>query len=104
VQFAIDKLIYIEGLGNYLNVYYENNGIKKMTIRETFGNLEKRLSGSEIIYKPHRSYLINLQYIEKLTGDSQGLKIHVKNFDTVIPVSRSKTNEFRQICSSQLDA
>ena len=104
VEFTIGKLIYVEGLGNYLNVYYENNGIKKLTIRETFANLEKRLAGSEIIYKQHRSYLINLQYIEKLTGDSQGLKIHVKNHDAVIPVSRSKTSEFRQIISNQRDA
>jgi DNA-binding LytR/AlgR family response regulator len=40
--------------------------------------------------------MVNLQNIEKVTGDSQGLKIHLRDFDKVIPVSRNKIKEFRK--------
>jgi hypothetical protein len=100
-QFLIDKLIYIEALGNYMNVVYDSDGIKKIVTRETFRNIEQMIGESKEIYRPHRSFLINLRYFEKTTGDSQGLKIHLKNIESVIPVSRSKTNEFRQLVAGK---
>jgi DNA-binding LytR/AlgR family response regulator len=33
----------------------------------------------------------------KITGDSQGLKIHLKKIDNIIPVSRSKIKKFREL-------
>jgi hypothetical protein len=102
VQVEVDNLIYIEALGNYLNIVYDNDGIKKITLRETITNIEQRIGASEIIYKPHRSYMVNLQNIEKVTGDSQGLKIHLRDFDKVIPVSRNKIKEFRKHITANL--
>ena len=50
--------------------------LRKLTVRETITNVEEKITGTKIIYRPHRSYLVNLQKIEKITGDSQGLKLH----------------------------
>jgi hypothetical protein len=97
VTISADKLIYIEALGNYINIAYHINENKKITVRETISNIEKKISNSKIIYKPHRSYLVNLHFIENITGDSQGLKIHLKGFEKVIPVSRNKIKEFKKL-------
>lgn len=102
VNIDINNLVFIEALGNYLNVTYENNGVKKITIRETIYNIEQKTNSTNIIYKPHRSYLVNLQYIHHITGDAQGLKIHFKEIDNVIPVSRNKIKEFRSLASSKI--
>lgn len=97
VIISVDKLIFIEALGNYINIAYYANENKKITVRETISNIEKKISNSKIIYKPHRSYLVNLHFIENITGDSQGLKIHLKGFEKIIPVSRNKINEFKKL-------
>lgn len=102
VNIEINNLIYVESIGNYLNIIYENNGIKRITVRETIYNIEQKTNSTNIIYKPHRSYLVNLQYIHHITGDAQGLKIHFKDSDNVIPVSRNKIKEFRKLASSKI--
>jgi len=102
VNIDINNLIFIEALGNYLNVTYESNGVKKITVRETIYNIEQKISSVNIIYKPHRSYLVNLQYIHHITGDAQGLKIHFRDIDNVIPVSRNNIKEFRRFASSKM--
>ncbi|OQX98883.1 MAG: hypothetical protein B6I20_10560 [Bacteroidetes bacterium 4572_117] len=99
VRFDVDTLIYIEALGNYINIAYHSKENRKITVRETISKVEKKTSSSKIIYKPHRSYLVNLQFIENITGDSQGLKIHLKGFEKVIPVSRNKIKEFRKLAT-----
>jgi DNA-binding LytR/AlgR family response regulator len=101
VQLEVDNLIYVEALGNYINIVYECNGFKKYTIRETINNIEKKTSNSKMIYKSHRSYLVNLNYISNVTGDAQGLKIHIKDIDTAIPVSRNKIKEFKLLTSAR---
>jgi len=100
VTFSVNNLIYVEALGNYINITFHTKENNKITIRETISNIEKKISNSKIIYKPHRSYLVNLQFIEIITGDSQGLKIHLKGFEKVIPVSRNRIKEFRKLATT----
>jgi two-component system LytT family response regulator len=102
VQIEVTDLIYVEALGNYVNIVYERNGIKKITIRETINKIEQKISLSKMIYKPHRSYLVNLHYISNVTADAQGLKIHFKDIGIAIPVSRNKIKEFRLLTSSRI--
>lgn len=96
VLIEIKDILYIEALGNYVTVFYESNAVKKITVREVISNIEDKLHTSGIIFRPHRSYLVNLQKIEKIIGDSQGLKLHLKLTDKIIPVSRNKIKEFRR--------
>jgi hypothetical protein len=102
VNIEINSILFIEALGNYLIIIYRNNEVKKITIRETIFNIEQKISSPHIIYKPHRSYLVNLQHIYNITGDAQGLKVHFKDVDNVIPVSRNKIKEFRKLTSLKM--
>ena len=95
VRLGADNIVYVEALGNYLIIFYRDNEIKNIIVRETLSNIEQKLENAKQIYKPHRSYLINLQDIENVTGDSQGLKVHLKNTNKLIPVSRNKIKEFK---------
>jgi hypothetical protein len=102
VQFGSDKLIYVEALGNYVNIVFDLDGTRKITIREKFTSIEQLIGSNISFYKPHRSYLVNIHYIHKITGDSQGLKIHFRDTDHVVPVSRNKIKEFKGLISSKL--
>lgn len=102
VNIDINSILYIEALGNYVNIVYQNKEVKKVTIRETILHIEQKINAPNLIYKPHRSYLVNLQHIHHITGDAQGLKVHLKGIDNVIPVSRNKIKEFRKLASSKM--
>ncbi|MGD0338768.1 MAG: LytTR family DNA-binding domain-containing protein [Bacteroidota bacterium] len=100
VCIPVHKLLYIEAVGNYINVVYENNGIKKIIIRETIGNIEQKTRPTGNLFRTHRSYLVNVHYIKEIIGDSQGLKIHMKEIENIIPVSRSRIKKFRELISN----
>lgn len=102
VNIDINSILYIEALGNYVSIVYQNKEVKKVTIRETIYHIEQKINAPNLIYKPHRSYLVNLQHIHHITGDAQGLKVHFKGIDSVIPVSRNKIKEFRKLASSKM--
>jgi hypothetical protein len=102
IRFPLYKLFFVEAVGNYISIIYENNGIKKDTIRETISGIEKKVCSSEELFRTHRSYIVNIRYIEKIIGDSQGLKIHLKGIDTTVPVSRSRIKKFRELFSENI--
>ena len=102
VRLSAEKIVYVEALGNYLNIFYRDNEFTKITVRETLSNMEQKLENVKQIYKPHRSYLVNLQDIENVTGDSQGLKVHLKSINKLIPVSRNKIKEFKLLITGDL--
>jgi LytTr DNA-binding domain len=101
VKIDVNQIVYAEALGNYITVVYDNQGIKKITIRESLGNLEQKIIHAKTMYRPHRSYLVNIGYILKVSGDAQGLKIHFRNMDNIVPVSRNKIKEFKGLISSK---
>lgn len=100
VKIIIDNIICVEAFGNYINIIYLDAGVKKATVRETITNIERLISESKVIYRTHRSFLVNLTKLEKITGDSQGLKLQLKFIDKEIPVSRNKIKEFRDKVAS----
>jgi DNA-binding LytR/AlgR family response regulator len=44
-------------------------------------------------YRCHKSYVINLDQVNHISGNAQGYKFHLKSAEDLIPVSRSN-NEF----------
>lgn len=48
------------------------------------------------LYRCHRSYLVNLIYVEKVSGNALGLKLHLKGYPGEIPVSRSLNHQIEE--------
>ncbi len=58
----------------------------------------ENLLPSENFFRSHRSYIINLDYIETIDFDlNNRFTVSLKGIDTLIPVSRSRTREFKEI-------
>jgi len=96
-KFTIDKseFLYAEAMQNYVAIYYlKNEEILKKVFRITLKELEKAISSDQIL-KCHRSYMVNLNNIDEVRGNAQGLRLHVRHSKAVIPVSRSYINRFR---------
>ena len=83
------KIIYVESVGNYSNVYYiDNEHISSRTLRSTIKQLKEELRDYSFIVQCHRAFLVNLMYVESLEGTNNRFFINLFSFDKKIPLSR----------------
>ena len=83
-----NMLLYIQAEGNYSRVVQlDDHSSQTELYRTTLSHLEKHLN-SENIIRCHRSYLVNLDWIQEVKGNAQGFKLTLENSDKIIPVSR----------------
>ncbi len=90
----IDNLLFAKAEGNYVEFYIKKDTINRIVKRTTMKDLEITLSEFSNILKTHRSYLVNLFHVEHVTGNAQGYKLNLKNYDELIPVSRNMIEKF----------
>lgn len=82
------QLLYVESLGNYANVVqFQDDNLSRNLYRTTLKALEEENKLGNII-RCHRSYIVNLDQVIEVTGNAQGLKLHLQNCKDIIPVSR----------------
>jgi DNA-binding LytR/AlgR family response regulator len=55
------------------------------------------LQGKQNIYRCHKSYLVNLAKVNHVSGNAQGYKLHLKDVEDQIPVSRKLNEEIKEI-------
>lgn len=90
----LKQLICVKSEGNYLNIFFsQDDEIKSKLIRNSISNIEKQLIVFKNIKRCHRSYIINLDKIEKMTGNARNLNLHIPNLNFSIPVSRNFPKE-----------
>ena len=83
------KIIYVESVGNYSNVYYiDNEQISSRTLRSTIKQLKEELRDYSFIVQCHRAFLVNLMYVESLEGTNNRFFINLFSLDKKIPLSR----------------
>lgn len=87
INIPAKNFIYAESSKNYVLVCYWEHSLQKVLIRSTLTALSDQILERDII-RCHRSFLVNKQNVDAVTGNAQGLKLKMKNSDTIIPVSR----------------
>lgn len=91
------KLLFIESTGNYVKVWVlENNKMLSKTIRNTIKNIDNQLSDKKYIIKSHRAFIVNVRFIEKVEGNSQGYRLIIKHSDKKVIVARNYINEIKK--------
>lgn len=97
IRLEPEQLIYVESADNYVQlVWMENGQLKKQMIRNTLKNVESSLSQDRFMFRCHRSFLVNLIKVVKVSGNSQGYKLHFAETEDLIPVSRSLNEIIKQ--------
>jgi len=92
-----DQLLYIQSSGNYIEVVH-NDGehVHKTLLRNSISSTEQALLQMPSMFRCHRKFLVNLERIEEVMGNSQGYRIRLDKDVEPIPVARTKNAEFRE--------
>lgn len=91
IELSTDSFYYIESSDNYSTIYFEKQGkLQKELLRSSLTRLEGQIS-SENIVRCHRSFIVNLDKVEKVTGNAQGYKLHLEAPELLVPVARKYT-------------
>ncbi|MEM1325759.1 MAG: LytTR family DNA-binding domain-containing protein [Bacteroidota bacterium] len=94
IQLAADQIFYLKSDANYIEVFHQKEDtLEKELLRNTLKSIADQLSDENQFFRCHRSYLVNLDKVVRISGNAQGLKLHLKDVDDIVPVSR-KHNDF----------
>ena len=94
ILISVDTLVYITVQNNYTCFFvYENNTLKEHIIRITLKNVEELISSYKEFYRCHKSYIVNANYINNITGNARGYQLYTSVENVKIPVSRNFPKE-----------
>jgi two-component system LytT family response regulator len=85
----LDEIFLLEANGMYTNFHLTKN--RKVLISKPMKYFSDLLESKELFYKPHRSYLVNLKYLQKVVK-KEGTYLEMEN-EMRIPVSKEKKEE-----------
>jgi len=91
-----DEIIFFEADGVYTKVHLKDG--KSELICKTLKHFSEQLIDNPFFYKPHRSYLINLKFMNKVTKQD-GYHI-VMNNKTTIPIARDRKDDFLKMVTN----
>ena len=93
LDLALSELLYVEASDNYSTVYWKNaQGVEKKMLRINLKNMESQLDNYFAI-RCHRSFIVNINAIDHVTGNANGYKLGIKDTNFSVPVSRAKGKE-----------
>lgn len=90
-------ILLIHSSGNYIEIYWTEKQITRKTLfRQTFSIVENNLKESPDFKKCHRCWLVNMNQVDRLSGNSKGYFLGIKSLGFTIPVSRNYVVPIRE--------
>lgn len=93
-----DQFLYAQAEDNYVAVYYREGGKTHSTLlRSSLKKLEMAFADHPSLFRCHKSYMVNLAQVERLSGNAQGYRLHLKNgVEPSLPVSRKLNQSIKE--------
>lgn len=98
LSLPMEAFRYAEAADNYVKVVWLNpqGQLTTQLLRTTLQRLETAFAHAPELFRCHRSYLVHLGTVTHLSGNAQGYKLHLKQVDFPIPVSRALNQTIQQ--------
>jgi len=88
VELSFDNINTIKAADNYVEIYYKHkDDFRKKLLRNTLKNIEIQLESYPNFVRCHRTYIVNLNSVDKLVKNYKGNILKLNNKEE-IPVSR----------------
>jgi hypothetical protein len=89
-------LILIKSADNYIEIFWKDDaGIQSQLIRSTLIKAQKLIEEYNYFFKCHRSFIVNVNYIDRVEGNSQGYRLFFENLEFDVPVSKKAVKELK---------
>lgn len=96
LQLPPADVLYIRSDGNYLEIFFRESGqTKKHLLRNRIKEVAELLPSPPFV-QCHRSYIVNLSKVRKVSGNARGYELSLADSAGVVPVSRSKAEQVLQ--------
>ncbi len=90
---ALD-ILFICAADNYIELHYLEGGKEKQQLlRSTLKAAKDDLRNLNAFYRCHRGWIVNLDHVTSLTGNSQGYRLIINGSDIMVPVARNLNAE-----------
>ena len=94
----ISLLLFIRSANNYIEVFWKDGEtIKNQMVRCSMLSAEELLKEHKFIFKCHRSFIVNVKYIDRIEGNSQGYRLFFDNINFPIPVSKNSVTKLQEL-------
>jgi len=91
-------IVFVRSANNYIEVFWkEDQEVKSQMVRCSLIKAEEVLKDEKFIFKCHRSYMANINYIDKIEGSSQGYRLYFEKIDFPIPVSKNYATRLKEL-------
>ncbi|RLD54224.1 MAG: hypothetical protein DRJ01_18330 [Bacteroidetes bacterium] len=91
-----NSLILIKSADNYIEIYYMiDNVVKKKLVRSSLKRANESINEFSFILRCHRTFIVNINYIKEISGNSQGYKISFDDIDFPVMVSQKYIESFK---------
>jgi len=91
LRINVDDLVCIKAEGNYVRIFYYINSkeIGDKMLRNTLSKISEDLKEFQNVKRCHRSYIVNFNRVEHISGNARNYNIHFKDLEFSVPISRS---------------
>lgn len=97
VKVKPDDICYMEVSGNYVDIIFlQEQKISHKLLRVTIKDLEEQLKAHSMFVRCHRAFIVNINHISNIVGNTQGCKLELLNIPQEIPVSRRYVKQFKE--------
>ncbi len=98
VELTASSIVLISSEDNYVKFFYQKeNKIEKHLLRTTLTRIEGHLSSVSAFIRCHRAYIININKVTSVEGNSQGYRVTLENIPEAVPVARAKNKAIKDL-------
>ena len=89
----LSQLLFVQAQQSYCEVYWLAEGeTQHYLLRQNISKVQQQLADTPI-YRSHRSFLVNINQVAKVSGNAQGYLLHLASPPHAIALSRSKAGQ-----------
>lgn len=94
----VSMLLFIRSANNYIEVFWKDGDtVRHQMVRCSMTSAEEVVKEHKFIFKCHRSYIVNINHIDRFEGNLQGYKLYFENIEFPIPVSKNFASKLKEL-------
>ncbi len=95
---VLSDILVFHSSGNYIEIFLMEKGVcRKKLFRQSFVFLEHQLEKNTSFAKCHRCWIVNVNRVDTMSGNSKGYFLDLDKLEFKVPISRNFISSFRAL-------